>query len=263
MPAERLEIVRVHKPWGRHRLWPGFDDAGPDEEPIGEIWFPGAAGDDPEVLIKYLFTSERLSVQVHPDDAMARAQGHKRGKDEAWLVLAAEPNATIAMGPKRRLSKDELRMAALDGSIVDLLDWRPVKAGDFIYSPAGTIHALGAGLTVIEVQQNLDLTYRLYDYGRPRKLHLDEAVAAATLEPFVDPLPLARRKFAVEMIAGTRELALEQRTGWLVPITGTGAIEGRRLSAGECWTVTGAASLTLDDGATALLAYSDGDGVSD
>src|SRR3546814_2738640 len=91
-----------------------------------------------------------------------------RGKDEAWLILAAEPDSTIALGTKRPVGREELRDAALDGSIEDLLDWKPVKAGDFYYSPAGTVHAIGAGITLIEVQQNVDLTYRLYDYGRPR-----------------------------------------------------------------------------------------------
>src|SRR5690348_12627519 len=149
MTAVLLSTKRVAKPWGRHSLWPDFDDPAPGEEPIGEIWFPSPPGEDPDLLIKYLFTSERLSVQVHPDDGAARARGHARGKDEAWLVLAAEPESTVALGPKHPLSAGQLRTAALDGSIVELLDWRSVKAGDFIYSPAGTIHAIGAGLTVI------------------------------------------------------------------------------------------------------------------
>ena len=128
---------------------------------------------------KYLFTSERLSVQVHPDDDAATAAGHGRGRDEAWLILDAEPGAEIAIGLKERLSADRLRASALDGSIVDRLDWRAVSPGDAFYSPARTLHAIGAGLTLLEVKQNADITYRFYNHGRDRELHLNEAVAAA------------------------------------------------------------------------------------
>lgn len=261
MPATLLPTKRVAKPWGRHNLWPGFDDPAPGEEPIGEIWFALCEGDDPELLIKYLFTSEKLSIQVHPDDAAAQARGYPRGKDEAWLVLAAEPESTIALGPKRRLSADELRGAALDGSIVDLLDWRPVKAGDFIYSPAGTVHAFSAGLTVIEIQQNLDLTYRLYDHGRPRELHLEDGVAVSTLEPFSAlPAPggdlLANGPgFSVLRFAGgTHSIDLD-RVGWLVPVTGGGSLNDQRFAAGQCWSLSGHNTVTLEANSTALLAH--------
>lgn len=263
MSAILLSTKRVAKPWGRHRLWPGFDDPAPGDEPVGEIWFPSPSGDDPDLLIKYLFTSERLSVQVHPDDEAARARGYARGKDEAWLVLAAEPDSTIALGLKAPLSADQLRAAALDGSIVDLLDWRPVKAGDFIYSPAGTVHAIGAGLTVIEIQQNLDLTYRLYDYGRPRELHLDDGVAVSTLQSFEQLQPPARAgvlvdnpKFTVERLeGGLRTIDLGDETGWLVPVTGGGRIDERPFEAGQCWSLSGRAIIALDGQAVALLAY--------
>ena len=263
MTATLLPTRRVAKPWGRHSLWPGFDDPAPGDEPIGEIWFPSAAGEDPELLIKYLFTSEKLSVQVHPDDDAARTRGHARGKDEAWLVLAAEPDSTIALGPRDSLSAEQLRTAALDGSIVDLLDWRPVKAGDFIYSPAGTVHAIGAGLTVIEIQQNLDLTYRLYDYGRPRELHLDEGIAVSSLDPFRPAPPPARAglladgpKFTVERLeSGNRTIDLRDKTGWLVPVTGAGHVAGDRFHAGQCWSLSGRVDIGLGPRAAALLAY--------
>jgi len=264
MTAVLLPTKRVAKPWGRRDLWPGFDDPAPGEEPIGEIWFPSPRGDDPDLLVKYLFTSEKLSVQVHPDDAAARARGYPRGKDEAWLVLAAEADSTIALGPKALLSADQLRAAALDGSIVDLLDWRPVKAGDFIYSPAGAVHAIGAGLTVIEIQQNLDLTYRLYDYGRPRELHLHDGIAVSVLKPFEAPPAPARKdlladgpKFTVARLeSGEHQLDLQNSTGWLVPVTGSGRIDGQPFHAGQCWSVTGRADLHLGAQATVLLAYS-------
>jgi len=182
----RLPRRHVERIWGRRDLSGPF--APPAEmgtEPIGEIWFEDEA--DAALLVKYLFTAERLSIQVHPDDSEARARGYERGKDEAWYVLAAEPDAVIGLGLTRKVSREALREAALDGGIERLLDWRPVSAGDVFYSPAGTIHAIGAGLSLVEIQQNLDLTYRLYDYGRPRELHLEEAVAVADPAPWAPP----------------------------------------------------------------------------
>jgi mannose-6-phosphate isomerase len=158
MTATLLATKRVEKPWGRHDLWPGFPDPAADAPAVGEVWFQTPHAGEPELLIKYLFTSDRLSVQVHPDDAAARAAGYPRGKDEAWLILAAEPESTIAIGTLAPMTRDELRAASLDGSIEHLLDWKPVKAGEFYYSVAGTVHAIGAGLTVVEIQQNVDLT---------------------------------------------------------------------------------------------------------
>ncbi|HEU4959521.1 MAG TPA: class I mannose-6-phosphate isomerase [Sphingomonas sp.] len=269
MTATLLATRRVEKPWGRHDLWPGFAAPAPDGAPIGEIWFQTPGEGNPELLVKYLFTSEHLSVQVHPTDAEARRAGYPRGKDEAWLILAAEPGATIALGTKRPMSKDELRAASLDGSIEHLLDWKPVKAGDFIYSPAGTVHAIGGGLTVIEIQQNVDLTYRLYDYGSDRELHLDAGVAVSDPKPF-EPLPapapsgdpdrtiLAEGpKFVVERWpAGTRAIALPEGTpGWLVPVRGQGVVDGVAWREGECVLVTGEAELHAGEGSDLLFAY--------
>ena len=255
MPITRLNTIRVEKPWGRHTLWPGFDDPAADAAPVGEIWFdaPGS----PELLVKYLFTSDRLSVQVHPDDAAARAAGYKRGKSEAWLVLAAEPGSTIALGPRQPTTREALRSAALDGSIVDLLDWRPVAAGDVIYAGAGVVHAIGAGITVIEVQQNVDLTYRLYDYGSERELHLDAGLAVSDPMPFVAPAIVGDigkgrsilcegGKFVLERWSfdEERKVALPDGVaGWLVPVTGGGVIDGQAFAAGECWMVEGTASI--------------------
>ena len=148
---------------------------------MGEIWFepvPQMA----DVLVKYLFTSEKLSVQVHPSDAQAPAGS--RGKEECWLVLAAEPGATLAIGFKQAIGAEAMRSAALDGSIEQALEWHEVAAGDFFYLPAGTVHAIGPGLTLVEVQQNSDITYRLFDYGRPRELHLEDGLKVARGEPY-------------------------------------------------------------------------------
>ena len=267
MPATKLETKRVEKPWGRHDLWPGFANPPADAEPIGEVWFKEPGDATPDLLIKYLFTSERLSVQVHPDDERAHARGLPRGKDECWTILAAEPGATIALGPKRLSSHDELRAAAKDGSIVDLLDWRPVKAGDFLYTPSGTVHAIGGGITCIEIQQNSETTYRLFDYGSDRELHLEDGIDVSITEPYqpvVSPGPagdgrtilVEGPKFVLERwSAGEHRVALgDGQTAWLVPVTGGGTVADVAFEAGECLNVTGAETVTVTDG-EALFAY--------
>ena len=134
--------------------------------------------------VKYIFTSEKLSVQVHPDADHAPGDGQcPNGKDECWLIVDAEPGATVGVGFSREVSADEVRIAALDGCIEDMLAWHPVAPGDFLYIPAGTVHAIGAGISLIEVQQKCDVTYRFHDYGRDWDLHLDEAISTATGSP--------------------------------------------------------------------------------
>jgi mannose-6-phosphate isomerase len=207
---------------------------------IGEIWF----GSDPSLplLAKYLFTSEKLSVQVHPSDEEAKTRGLPRGKTECWYVLDAEPDATIGLGLRRPLTREELREAALDGSIVDAIDWHPVLAGDFLYVPPGTIHAIGEGISLLEIQQNSDVTYRLYDYGRPRELHLDDGVAVSTLEPYPEELfrhvgdgePIVLvdgPKFTVVQASADE---LPDRTRWVLPLEGSVRCNGDTASAGEC-----------------------------
>ena len=179
----KLETITVEKVWGKRNIPAPFHNDG--NKRIGEIWFDPPAELD-RVLVKYLFTSENLSVQVHPSDAQADAGG--AGKEECWLVLDAEPGARLAIGFDEVLDEQAMRDAALDGSIENLLSWHPVKRGDFFYLPAGTVHAIGGGLTIVEIQQNSDITYRLYDYGRPRELHLDEGLAVARGQPYPDAL---------------------------------------------------------------------------
>jgi mannose-6-phosphate isomerase len=266
--ATLLATKRVEKPWGRTHLWPGFPDPAAGGEKIGEVWFQTPHAGEPDLLIKYLFTSEKLSVQVHPDDAEARAAGYPRGKDESWVILAAEPDSTIAIGTLEPMTAEQLRAAALDGSIEHLLDWKPVKPGDFIYNKAGTIHAIGAGITCIEIQQNVDLTYRLYDYGSDRELHLDAGVAVSDAEPFV-PLPtpapdggdhqvLAEGpKFVVERFAGGHRVVELPAglSGWFVPVTGAGTVDGVAFKAGECVLLSGRSEISADVGSDLLLAY--------
>ncbi len=269
MPASLLTTHRVDKPWGRTTLWPGFTDPAPGAEPVGEVWFQQAGDRTPDLLVKYLFTSEKLSVQVHPNDEQAQAAGLPRGKDECWLILAAESDSTIAIGTLEPMDRETLKAAALDGSIEHMLDWKPVKAGDFFYSASNTIHAIGAGITLIEVQQNSDTTYRLYDYGRPRELHLDEGIAVSDPAPFVAPpapgriaadreLLVEGPKFVLERWSGdgTRNVALPDGvTGWLVPITGSGRADAVDWKAGECVSLTGSAVVTATADADLLFAY--------
>ena len=177
----------VEKVWGCDVLPAPF--VAPGGKRIGEIWFePPAAL--PELLVKYIFASEKLSVQVHPSDAQTLALGlGRQGKEECWLVVAAEPGACLGIGFDAPLSGEAMRAAALDGSIERLMTWHAVSPGDFFYIPANTVHAIGAGVSVIEIQQNSDITYRLCDYGRlengkPRQLHLDESIAVARGEVY-------------------------------------------------------------------------------
>lgn len=265
MAATKLMASAAQKPWGRCDLSPWV--AAPAAEPVGELIYDG--GDGAPLLIKALFTAERLSVQVHPDAAAARERGLPHGKDEAWIILAAEPGATIGLGLRYPVSRPALEAAARDGSIEDLVDWRPARAGDVFHAPAGTIHAIGAGLTLIEVQQNLDLTYRLFDYGRPRALHLGEGVAVAAPEPWQpQPAPRAlgpgRRSlvegpsFVIERIVtdGAAWLAPPAgRATWLVILAGRGRIDGAPCGAGEVWLVDTRATVEFDGEGEMLLAY--------
>ncbi|MBI0474129.1 phosphoheptose isomerase [Sphingomonas sp. MA1305] len=267
MPATLLHTHRVEKPWGRHDLGFGFEDAPVSGDPVGEIWFQEPGDTTPDLLIKYLFTGQKLSVQVHPDDEQAHARGLPRGKDECWTILSARPDSTIALGPKQPIGKDQLRADAQNGTIESDLDWVPVKAGDFYYAPSGTIHAIGGGLTLIEVQQNSETTYRLYDYGSDRELHLKDGVDVAHLEPYrpitspgeVEPgrtILVEGPKFVLERWSQGRDVALpEGTTGWLVPISGSGRVAGVSFKAGECVTVTGTETVEVDGDADLLFAY--------
>ena len=209
MQPFRLLPLFKERPWGVRTLAPWF----PAEHPavsIGEAWFTvnenavvggstfgDAIAADPEallgrdarggicpLLVKMLFTSERLSVQVHPDDEYAGQHHASLGKTEAWHIVGATKKAELGVGFRRPLERAEAVAAARSGAIEDLLDWRPTTVGDTWLIPAGTVHAIGAGVTAVEVQENSDITYRLYDYGRPRELHLDHGFTVADLKPY-------------------------------------------------------------------------------
>jgi len=256
----KLRTELVEKPWGRTDIPPMF--ANPEGRKIGEVWFI-SDGDQP-LLLKWLFTSERLSVQVHPNDAQARERGLPRGKTECWYIVDAEPGATLGLGLVREVGEEELRASALDGSIEQLLDWRPVTTGEFFFVPPGTIHAIGAGLTLIEFQQNADVTYRLYDYGRPRELHLEDGVAVSLRSPY--PPELARKvgdeptvlvngpQFSlIQAVDGAApDEKLSDRRRWIIPVEGVATSTDEHAGPGECLVIEPGAPLDLT-GARVLI----------
>jgi mannose-6-phosphate isomerase len=236
----RLTPTLVERVWGRTRLAPWYADA---PKPIGEAWFLHSK--ESPILVKLLFTDERLSVQVHPDDG----EDGLRGKTEMWHILEAAPGATIAMGFREPITRDRLREATQTGEVEQLLNWAPVKAGETYMIPAHTVHAIGAGIVLCEIQQNSDVTYRLWDYGRPRELHVEKALPICDLGVH----PGASR--AVKVAEGREELVRskhfvtesvrvnagesvtpEHRDSHLwICLEGGGTIGGERYQAGEVW----------------------------
>jgi len=195
------------RPWGTKDLSPWYDYR--PAEPVGEAWLTGPqclietgsetgrtladlakaypdallgphrneVGDYP-LLVKILFPYEKLSVQVHPNDAGAQAIGQPRGKTECWYVLSAEPGASVALGLKPGSTPEAMREAIANHTLEEMVEQVPVQQGDMIFVDAGTVHAIGPGVILLETQQTSDITYRLYDYGRPRELHIDRGIAA-------------------------------------------------------------------------------------
>jgi mannose-6-phosphate isomerase len=198
MESKRLGPFRLapwfsERPWGRLDLRPWYAVTG-TTEPVGEAWLTGAqcvvetgaltgqtlaqAAAEFPLLVKLLFPNEKLSVQVHPDDAMARTMGQPRGKTECWYVVEAEAGATIALGLGEGVTAAAVRAAVVDGTLEELLEWVPVSVGEMIFVDAGTVHAIGPGVVLLETQQTSDATFRLYDYGRGRELHLEQGLRA-------------------------------------------------------------------------------------
>ena len=133
------------------------------------------------LLVKFLFTRDKLSVQVHPDDEQARRSGQPCGKTECWYALMAKPGAQVALGLKPGTTLEDFEQAIRDKRAEELLNWVDVHQGDMLYVAAGTVHTIGGGMILVETQQTSDITYRLYDYGRPRELHIAEGLAATKL----------------------------------------------------------------------------------
>jgi len=259
--VQRLATKIVDKPWGRRGIDPRFGvDAG---RQVGEIWFEPPPGRELDVMAKYLFTTERLSIQVHPDDDTAHERGYPRGKDECWIVLDVAEDAELGIGTVRDVAPGELMDAARDGSIVGLMDWKRPAKGDFVYNPAGTVHALGPGLTVLEIQQAVDLTYRLFDYGRPRELHLDAAADVVEPRPHSNPLDSRVGDKSRVLVDGPRfgvawcvgeppELPERMRDVQLLPIDAPLGV----VKPGECALIEEGAARTLESAGTFVLAWS-------
>jgi mannose-6-phosphate isomerase len=248
MAIEHASVEVARKPWGVADLhpWSGIDGS---DDAVGELWFQRVDNNAPvpSLLLKLLFTSEPLSIQVHPDDAFARSIGLPNGKTEAWYILSATPDARVALGLKRQLTPGELRAAIKDGSIAALAQWRSVAKGDIIFVPAGTIHAIGAGIVLAEIQQHSDATFRLFDYGRQRELHEDNAVAVSDAGPVhVQAAPrrltaartalIANPYFVLERIdlpANSRWSLDAKRETWILVIEGQARIGSIGASVGD------------------------------
>lgn len=211
MAPFRIEPRFVARVWGWNDLHPWYDRVA-NPEPIGEVWltgddcevatgphtgktldvifqeFPQAmlGGDvtntDSPLLIKVIFAHEKLSVQVHPDDRLAHKYGQPRGKTECWYALIAEPDAQVAVGLKPGVTMEIVKTGMEDGTLEQSLQMLPVHAGDMILVDAGTVHAIWPGSVLLETQQNCDLTYRMYDYGRGRELHIEKSIEATRLQ---------------------------------------------------------------------------------
>jgi mannose-6-phosphate isomerase len=207
----RIEPKFDERVWGYRDLRPWFDVQAGDS-PIGEAWLTGdmclvatgphkgkrldemfraaheallgarASVKDSPLLIKLIFANEKLSVQVHPDDKLAQKYGGARGKTECWYALAAEPGARVAVGLKQDVTLQQVERGIQAGTLEKSLNVLPVERGDMIFVDAGTVHAIWPGAVLLETQQNCDITYRMYDYGRPRELHIDKALEATRLE---------------------------------------------------------------------------------
>lgn len=203
-----LQPEFVERPWGARDLAPIYPEHR-CEKPVGEVWLTGDAnrvangslagrtlgelcreygrelvGESAcetvrfPLLIKFLFPREKLSVQVHPDDEAARRAGQPCGKTECWYVLQADPGAQVALGLKPGVTREQLAQAIREVRAEELLNWVDIHAGEMIYVDAGTVHTIGPGSILVETQQNSDTTYRLYDYGRPREIHIEQGLAA-------------------------------------------------------------------------------------
>ena len=263
--ARRLPTRMVEKVWGREALPTPF--VAPQGQRIGEIWFEPPP-QMPQVLVKYLFTSQKLSVQVHPSDTTALPG--EAGKEECWLVLDAEADARLAIGFERPVTRAEIEAAALDGSIEQLLAWHIAKPGDLFYLPAGTVHAIGPGLALVEVQQTSDTTFRLYDYGRPRELHLERALAVAEGAPYPachrrsiadGPVLVDGPHFRLDRIEGPPDpatLAAYRDAALVLPLAGevTARDGSAHASAGECLLTTDLGALSFEATGVTLLTRS-------
>jgi mannose-6-phosphate isomerase len=246
--VRKIEPSYRERVWGTTTLEPWFAN---QEETIGEVWFEN--GGELPLLVKFLFTSEKLSVQVHPDDAVARTRHNSLGKTEMWHILAVEPGAKIAAGFREPVSQERMRSAALSGEIDNLLEWHDARPGDTFFIPPGTVHAIGPGITLCEIQQSSDITYRLYDYGRGRELHLDEGISVSRGDRHgtLVEWPVSCEHFNVDRLRIDSLLRHDPGGAQeLIVLEGIGAINGSAIKAGEVWMIDEPVEL---DGAMTIL----------
>lgn len=248
MAVEKARIHIVPKPWGRTDLrpWNAYHDP---LAAIGEAWFERAdpSAPLPALLVKLIFTDDPLAIEVHPEETLAHSIGLMHGKCEAWYVLSASADSRIAVGLKQQLDASQLGACIRDGSISERVQWHAVRTGDFAFVPPGTIHAIGGGLVIVEIQQRADATFPLFDYGGRRELHIDMAVAAACArqsERQTAPrkltaartLLVANPHFVIErmMLAPgvVRELDIAAET-WMFILAGEGRIDSLEVEAGN------------------------------
>jgi mannose-6-phosphate isomerase len=251
----RLKPWFSERPWGKRDLRPWYADTWTTEL-VGEAWLTGPQcmvetgplagrtlasvarelGGEFPLLVKLLFPAEKLSVQVHPDDAQAQAFGETRGKTECWYVLEADPGAAVALGLKAGVDVAAVKAAVAEGTMEELMEWVPVSVGDMLFVDAGTVHAIAPGVVLLETQQTSDVTYRLYDYGRPRELHLEKGLqviktktGAGKIAPRVMDgfTRLMEQKYFVvdrfDVAAGEVRVAMDG-PGCLVGLTGSGVV---------------------------------------
>ena len=221
----RLERKLVERPWG------------------GELWF--TAQEELPLLIKFIYTQQALSFQVHPGDAYAAVHHKSRGKTEMWYIVSATPVARIALGFRESITKEGLRAASESGEIQELLNWISPKPGDAFFTPAGTVHAIGAGIKLWEIQENSDITYRLFDYGRGRELHLDHGVNVTNTErsdPGPVKMPICCEFFCTEQVAFDQSIEYQPdpaRWQVLICVRGRGAIACEPFEEGQVWLIPG------------------------
>lgn len=214
------------------------------------------------VLIKLIDAKDNLSVQVHPDNEYAARVEHEFGKTEMWYVLDAAPGATLIYGFKNKIGKEEFKQAIESNTLLDVLNVVEVKKGDMFFIEAGTVHAIGKGALIAEIQQNSNSTYRVYDYGRlgkdgkPRELHIQKAIDVSKTEPAkYGTKPFGKKE---EISGGTRQMltecplfsvynyelcgkvelnANEESFNHILVVDGSGKIAGREFKKGDSFFV--------------------------
>ncbi|MEA3052281.1 MAG: mannose-6-phosphate isomerase [Sphingomonadales bacterium] len=262
MALRQLKARPVPKIWGRDVLPPPFERFAGGSR-IGELRFEDEDCPAPSLSVKYLFTRQKMSVQVHP-----RGEGAGRGGDEAWVVVSAARGAAVGLGTREPLDRRRLAEAARDGSIEALLDWRPAEAGSAFYSPAGTVHSLGGDLVVLEIREDPAVTYRLYDFDRPRPLHLEQALDAVVPGNGSSVPPPCRLDALRELLVASDRFVVERWTGpgshrltaepgqrfWIVALAGGCRADDVELEAGTTWVLDGSSHLRLSEESLLIVA---------